>query len=48
MKALIPMLLPLLRPLLIKLGALLGVLVLAWGALYAVQQTLLPDWQQAQ
>lgn len=48
MKAWMPMLLPLLRPLLIKLGALLGVLVLAWGALYAVQQTLLPDWQQAQ
>lgn len=48
MNALSPLLLPLLRPLLIKLGALLGVLALAWGGLYAVQQSLLPDWQQAQ
>jgi hypothetical protein len=47
MNALFTLLLPLLRPLLIKLGALLGVLVLAWGSLYAVQQTQLPDWQQA-
>ncbi|MDP2092617.1 MAG: hypothetical protein Q8K50_01810 [Hydrogenophaga sp.] len=48
MNVLWPLLLPLLRPLLIKLGALLGVLVLVWGGLYALQQSLLPDWQQAQ
>lgn len=48
MNVLWPLLLPLLRPLLFKLGALLGVLVLVWGGLYALQQSLLPDWQQAQ
>jgi hypothetical protein len=47
-KELIFLLLPFLRPLLIKLAILLGALVLAWGVLYVVQQTLLPDWQQAQ
>lgn len=48
MNVLWPLLLPLLRPLLIKLGALLGVLALVWGGLYALQQSQLPDWQQAQ
>lgn len=48
MNALLPLLLPLLRSLLIKLGVLLCALALAWGGLYAMQQSLLPDWQQAQ
>jgi hypothetical protein len=48
MNALLPLLLPLLRPLLIKLGALLCALAMVWGALYAVQQSLQPEWQQAQ
>lgn len=48
MKALLLLLLPLLRPMLIKLGVLLCALALAWGGLYAVQESRLPDWQQAQ
>ena len=48
MNALLILLLPLLRSLLIKLSVLLCVLALVWGALYAAQQSLLPDWQQAQ
>jgi hypothetical protein len=48
MNALLTLLLPLLRPLLIVWGIVLGALALAWSGLYAVQQSLLPEWQQAQ
>jgi hypothetical protein len=47
MNALLLLLLPMLRSLLIKLGALLVAVAMAWGGLYAVQQSQLSDWQSA-